>query len=741
MKGELREKLDNFLKNIKDTIAKLEKQRNTLKKKLDDEKMTQEEFSEYIRLGKELTSQKDLYEEYKNKITTFDRMKKDINKLTKVSISKKQKDEIIDSLVSYVSYYNGRVINRLIETNPNLIDEYIVETRMTNLKEKLQDIKRALDATKKWSSKNALKRALNGKIRDLKTLETYSHDTTEIEQEIIILKSDLEILEKYENIDIQELYNSTKQEYDYLTKYYNILVNEKSFRESLEKLTQKDITEQEKETILEDLYKLIDTLELDADEQLIKEFNLEEKDNKEKTEETKKSTPIEKTTTEIPKDDKKEEGKKLPEGGKKMEDNRFSFNEDGSYSLGKGSITKEPINLHHNDSTRKMIVKPEEKLIPKPTKNKGIIAKAVCYTLAGVIGVTAVVGAYLIERSSKKTTNGNNITTEYVDPNLEAAPEPMATPVPEVIIAMQNSNPTVVSTLQEIGYSEAVVPFMATSFSEDQIALLEQLPYDARVENYAKCSGFNYNYIDDYENARATQNLTTLEAVDFVNRAHLLQNYNLFNGANINDYTRFVAGIANKDIMTHKNDEVSLALNDVMNEIATHVLDTKITGVSSITNEDLNRIEALREIAAPGSDLDEFLEGFVDIIKACITDPYNIDLSNKAYMYLNLWVKSLNNMDNPLNHLETIEGSLEENVLTVDPVFNERAKIKDANDFVIAWDDIVGPLWFTFVPLGDGNDPEFQIWDELFQTASSARDIVYNQTCGEEMTLSRESGE
>ena len=193
--------------------------------------------------------------------------------------------------------------------------------------------------------------------------------------------------------------------------------------------------------------------------------------------------------------------------------------------------------------------------------------------------------------------------------------------------------------------------------------------------------------------------------------------------------------------MTHKNDEVSLALNDVMNEIATHVLDTKITGVSSITNEDLNRIEALREIAAPDSDLDEFLEGFVDIIKACITDPYNIDLSNKAYMYLNLWVKSLNNMDNPLNHLETIEGSLEENVLTVDPVFNERAKIKDANDFVIAWDDIVGPLWFTFVPLGDGNDPEFQIWDELFQTASSARDIVYNQTCGEEMTLSRESGE
>ena len=201
--------------------------------------------------------------------------------------------------------------------------------------------------------------------------------------------------------------------------------------------------------------------------------------------------------------EKKDKKVKIEGENETMEDNRFSFNEDGSYNIGKGSIPKEAIDLY-----RQITVRPKEQPIPEPIpepisfekepkkrKNNSAIAKAVCWTLAGVIGVTTVVGAYFIGRSSKKQNSGNNITTEYVDPNLEAAPEPMATEVPEVIIAMQNSNQDIVNALLAKGYGEAVAPFMATNFASDQIDILNQIPYDARVENYAKCFGFNYNYI------------------------------------------------------------------------------------------------------------------------------------------------------------------------------------------------------------------------------------------------------
>ncbi len=720
MKDELREKLNDFLKNIKGTTTKLERQRKALRSKLDNGQMTQEEFSEYTKLGQELSKQRALYDEYKSKVTIFELYRNEIKKLTAARTSKKQKEEIINYLVSEIHSYSTKTFNKLIEINPDL-EGNDLNSYLKDLLVMMDDLKLTLKAREKWTSKSALKKALNAKVRDLKTLEAYNHDTTGVKKEIETLEEDLKYFEAFENTDVQKQYDLAKQEYDNLTKYdYSLLLmSEQDLRTKLENLSQKDISDSEKEELLKSLNKLIDTLELSHYEDLIKEFKIDNQD--EKTQEQ--------ANNEEAKDDKKEE--QLPEGGKDM-DNKTD-------QAPKTESVKQP----------EPIKKPEPVKQPEPVKkDNSKIQKAICYALSGAIGISLVVGAYLIGRSNGKGSNSNNNTyMEYVDPNYNPQPEelieaePTPTPVPEAIIAMQNSNPEVVDALREIGYSDNAAYFMAFNFSEDQIAILKQVPYDSRVESYAQCIGFNYNYINDYENARATQNLTAQEAIDYVNRAYVLQSYNLFNGANINDYTRFVVGIANRDIMTHKNDEASLALNDVMNEIAAHVIDTKITGINSITNEDLNRIEALRDIAPAGSDLDEFLEGFVDIVEACLADPYNMDLSNKAYMYLEIFVKSLNNMDNSLNHLNNIEASLEENVLMEDPIFNERAKIENPSDFALAWDDVVGPLWFTFIPIGDGESPEYQRWDSLFQTASSAVNIVYNQTCGEEMTLTRESGE
>lgn len=723
MKDELREKLDDFLKNIKGTTTKLERQRKALRSKLDNGQMTQEEFSEYTRLGQELSKQRALYDEYKSKVTIFELYRNEIKKLTAARTSKKQKEEIINYLVSEIHSYSTKTFNKLIADNPNITDNYSLEDRIEGLRNVINAYPLVLEAQKRWTSKSALKKALNAKVRDLKTLEAYNHDTTDVKKEIKSLEEDLKYLEAFENTDVQKQYDLAKQEYDNLTRYdYSLLlISEQDLRTKLENLSQKDISDSIKGSLLDILNKLIDTLELSHYEDLIKEFKIDNQD--EKTQEQ--------ANNEEAKDDKKEE--QLPEGGKDM-DNKTD-------QKPKTEPVKQP----------EPIKKPEPPKQPEPVKkDNSKIQKAICYALSGAIGISLVAGAYLIGRSSRKgsnSNNNNNTYMEYVDPNYNSQPEelieakPTPTPVPEAIIAMQNSNPEVVDVLREIGYSDNVAYFMAFNFSEDQIAILKQVPYDSRVESYAQYIGFNYNYINDYENARATQNLTAQEAIDYVNRAYVLQSYNLFNGANINDYTRFVVGIANRDIMTHKNDEASLALNDVMNEIAAHVIDTKITGINSITNEDLNRIEALRDIAPAGSDLDEFLEGFVDIVEACLADPYNMDLSNKAYMYLEIFVKSLNNVDNPLNHLNNIEASLEENVLMEDPIFNERAKVQNPSDFAIAWDDVVGPLWFTFIPIGDGESPEYQRWDSLFQTASSAVNIVYNQTCGEEMSLTRESGE
>ncbi len=742
MKGELRENIQKVIHDIKEEIEILKQKRESIKSILPDAEITNEQLREYVDAGQKIEKLKNILEPFKE-VDSLEDLRKELPNLGKSKTTKTKKKAIIIAGNLKVDEFNHAILkDASLDLGKSITEIKDLEESINEFNEEINRFESRQKVLERYGSIQNIEKLISEKEHDLEVLKKYKRGTKTITDQINELNDALETiklasLEKEVNNYERNKANLQKAKY-----YYEMLVDAERFNTFLTGLASSETSKEEKKYILEKLNEELNKMEdyhinllkdIDMESLGIKPITLEESEK----EEEKEIEFIEEESYDTTRSDEiSNKG-----GNENMEnDGRFNFNEDGSYNIGRGQI-----DLYRQiDAIKEDDYIPVEDTTPvKGTKNE-YVARAIAWALTGAIAATTVIGAYLVGLNSSKKANNGNVSGGYSDTNLENTPEPVPTEVPEVLIALQNSDPEIVRALEEKGYSEAFAPFMALNFSADQIDLLKQIPYDARVESYARAQEFNYNYIEDYENARATQNLTTDEAVSFVNNAHKLQDYNLFEGANINDYTRFVAGIANKDIMTHENDEMSIALNKTMNDIAAHVIDTKLTGINAITNEDFNRIEALKYIAPAGSDLAEFLQGFVEIVEACLAEPNNIDLSNRAYMYLEIFVKSLNSFDNPLNHLEAIPDSLEENVLTVDEQFNNRAKVEDATDAVIAWDDVVGPLWFTFCQLGDGDDPEYQRWDELFQTATSMRNIVYGEVCNEnleeETTLSLTKG-
>ena len=206
---------------------------------------------------------------------------------------------------------------------------------------------------------------------------------------------------------------------------------------------------------------------------------------------------------------------------------------------------------------------------------------------------------------------------------------------------------------------------------------------------YGNVEDFNIDYILDYESVRLKYNITPAEAVDYVNRSYQIQNVNFFDDATITQVVEIVKAIDNKEMFTSENANLAQAFNTSFNRTVDNAL------FGTVTDEDKTKTEALYSIAKEGTDLDNFLSGYADRVKAILENPSQ---ENKAQMYNYVATFALS-----VNGFTNIDPDVE-----VTEPYNEDAQVKDFYDWYMAYDSFIKPLFPIFV-----DETNFTKWEEL----------------------------
>ena len=194
------------------------------------------------------------------------------------------------------------------------------------------------------------------------------------------------------------------------------------------------------------------------------------------------------------------------------------------------------------------------------------------------------------------------------------------------------------------------------------------------IDVYANVSDFNANYLNDYEFYRAKYNLTPSKAVDYVNRAYMIQANNFYEDAQIDDIIDVIMAIDNKNLFTADNASLAQSINTTFNQ----VVDNYLFGTNTL--EDINKINAIKYFANKDSDLGRFLDGFSSLTQDIINNPEDVKAKDNMISYINIFATSVNGFTN------------DETALTDNKEFNENAKVNDYFDWYMAYNSFVGPL-------------------------------------------------
>ena len=642
-----------------------------------------------------------------NNLSVYDDMKEKLDVLGKSKTLKKDKDEIKAYIMNIISWYKEWEF--VIDGKKVIINSDNIATYIDHFEGKIQDLNEVLDILH-TSDKEELKNELATKLNDLEVLKKYRSKTVRIEKEIASLKQQLDILENYDILETEKEKGKVKTTLKQLEDVEKIMPNMTSIQETLDIIGNRNVKAEDKVKLIADLKQYINLLEDEEIKHFTKDLDVDFiklEINKLKNIESKKGDlDVPGSMSIIPLEEKKEEEEKKDEGEKKME------------KEGNGN----------NSIPEKVVLYPQDDLnyVSRESfyqRHK----KAICGTLitAIAVGIVGISLNNLIKKDKNANNDGNNeYPTEYI------VVEP--TPTPNALEGQ----------LINKGYSYEAAVLMARYFDEAAINNLLSMPYDARVETYADAKGFKYEYLREYEETRSIYNITASKTVDYVNRAHILKDYNLFNSeTELNDYVEFVLAIDNKGLFHTEFVEASNRLNDTTNTITSHLMDSLVTGVNQITADDINKINALRFIAADCSDLDMCMEKFADIVTGIINDPNNMELREQGFKFVQIFVTSANNFNNTLNSETLIPESEISNVLTGDEAFDEAAKVLDDADWYIAYDGVITPLSYMIFAPGDGEDEDYQKWDDLLFVGEKHLDVIRDRICGNGLVLTQESGE
>lgn len=272
---------------------------------------------------------------------------------------------------------------------------------------------------------------------------------------------------------------------------------------------------------------------------------------------------------------------------------------------------------------------------------------------------------------------------------------------PNGIVQTNNDN-EILQALTNKGYNEYIAKIMMSNFSQDVIDKLiaDETPYIASVENYAKVKEFKLEYLEDYEDARIKYNITAKDTVDYVNRSYLIQATRFYDEASINQIVEVVMSLDNKDLFTQDNANLAQSFNTSFNRIVDNYL------FGTVTEADINKIDALQHFAKEGTDMDKFLTRFGSLTKNILTNPKDNATKEPMYNFINIFATSLNGFTN------------EPSLLTADEEFNKDAQLNDYYDWYMAYNSFIAPLYpinfptYPDAPAAVPNIPEGATDDE-----------------------------
>ncbi len=246
------------------------------------------------------------------------------------------------------------------------------------------------------------------------------------------------------------------------------------------------------------------------------------------------------------------------------------------------------------------------------------------------------------------------------------------TPTSSIETEISNSYDEKVLALMEKGYGEYEAGLMFENFDENLINRLLSMPYIEKVTNYVTTQDFNLDYLEDYENVRTVNNITSKQAVDYVNRSYKIQEANFYPEASIDDIAKIVMAFSNGMLY---NEDFSYVLNPIdstINEI------TNNYRFGTVKEEDIKKIEALQYFAKEGTDLSNFLRRYSTLAADVLRNPFDGAKKDKLYSFLTIYATSLNN--GFINELD---------VRTDDEEFNNDAILNSNYDFQVAYDGFV----------------------------------------------------
>lgn len=297
-----------------------------------------------------------------------------------------------------------------------------------------------------------------------------------------------------------------------------------------------------------------------------------------------------------------------------------------------------------------------------------------------------------------------------------------------------------IKALVEKGYNEYIAGLMVQNFDESVINDLLARPYMAALENYASVKDYpiNLDYLEEYEQSRTTYNLLSEDAVDFVNRAHDIQELNYFAESSINQIVEVLMAINNRNLFTADNGDLSNALSAPINQIVEKYF---FPDSGAAAQEDLNKIEALKFFAREDSDLDAFLTRFSDIMQNILKNPTDDTKRDTLYSFISIYAYGFAGFSNTEIYATAFPESGEVNVLTSDEKFNADAQIENHHDWYLAYHDFVNPIIPLALPYND-DDIRIQKWVELQMFMETAlKGPEFEQFCGKARTRSIDDGE
>lgn len=320
----------------------------------------------------------------------------------------------------------------------------------------------------------------------------------------------------------------------------------------------------------------------------------------------------------------------------------------------------------------------EEKSLKAKAKEK--LAKMKDYVsqhkklIAGVAG-TVILGIALIfvaKEFSKSVDNDNNDLKDPTPNSIESV--------------YDNRDRENIEALTAKGYDEYSALLMIEHFSKDTIEALLKLPYIASVPRYATVKDFNLDYVNDYDVALTTYTLAPEDAVSYVNRAYQISATNFYEGASINEIVEVVMAVNDKDIFKSENAALDNSINNTMVDAIINYIN------GDVTEENINKMNALPYFAKEGSDLEAFLKEYSTILQNIIRSTNDKEAlasaQNDMYTYLYAFANAHN------GYVE--KGS--------DIVVNENAIVKDTFDWYIAYESFVKPAMSLFINEANLND-------------------------------------